>query len=339
MTSNLCPEVLYTYTSPSGCDQYGWTCYGCVEGTLNSARNIINVGTNLDGTLYAKVAWDNAYGGVYAIVNICDSLDVFTNSIQITSPSTICSTGVFSATLINPNPNSTITWSSDNAGLSIDSSTGYATRVNGYNGSANVTASYVCEINSNSSQGRQVWVGLPQPGSLNKNINSPPFCSGTERSVLINPEVGALSYDWSSNNTSILVVDGNGPNALLDAGYVGTCTLTVTITNTCGASSKNYFAVVSDCIGGGQVLAVYPNPASYKLMVQVTDSLSAAPQENVLGQPYEMIIMDRFSRKVYSMQSTEKTTEIPVGSLPPGLYYLNVLYNGTVFQKQIVIKR
>src|SRR5574337_1449457 len=71
-SSNLCPGVLYTYTSLAGCDEYGWTCSGCVPGTLNSNYNIINVGTNPDGTVYAKVAWNNITSNFCTVTNKCE---------------------------------------------------------------------------------------------------------------------------------------------------------------------------------------------------------------------------------------------------------------------------
>ncbi|MBS1557122.1 MAG: T9SS type A sorting domain-containing protein [Bacteroidetes bacterium] len=182
-------------------------------------------------------------------------------------------------------------------------------------------------------------MGSPKPSSLSKNINSPPFCSGTEKSVSIAPEIGATSYTWASSNPSILLVEGNGNYALLDAGYSGTCYFTVTITNNCGTTSQNYIAVVSDCSGGGgEELLVYPNPASTTMTVSVTDSLSSNKSE-VLPQSYHLTVFNRFGNSVFSVQSDQCTLQVPVSSLPLGIYCINVFYKDAVLSKQVMISK
>ncbi|MBS1559798.1 MAG: T9SS type A sorting domain-containing protein [Bacteroidetes bacterium] len=248
----------------------------------------------------------------------------------------ICNTGQ-SFSIANA-PGQTVAWSSSSSGLLINSTTGVITIVNNYKGQATISATFNgCPVSIPS---KSVYVGLPgAPGSLNKNINSPPFCSGTEKNVSINPVAGAFDYNWTSSNESILRVDGSYTSATLDAGYPGTCTFTVTASNACGASTKNYFAVVSDCSGGGEALVVYPNPATSTLTVQLSDSLYSATQSTYLEQPYSLQLFDRFSRKIYSIQSKQRLLLIPVDTLPPDIYYLNVFYNDAVLQKQLVINR
>jgi hypothetical protein len=117
-------------------------------------------------------------------------------------------------------------------------------------------------------------------------------------------------------------------------------------TNNCGSNGGNIYFCNTNCGGGIMIssrpkvsLSSSPNPAASTLSVQVTDSLSLNSSNGTLDQSYELHIMDRFSRKVFSTQSNEKLLEIPVHNLPADIYYLNMIYKDAVVQKQIVIKR
>lgn len=82
----------------------------------------------------------------------------------------------------------------------------------------------------------------------------------------------------------------------------------------------------------------YPNPSSTTMTVSVTDSLSKG-NEGFLPQPYQLSLFNHFGNTVYSVQSDLRTIQLPVGSLPPGIYYLNVFYKEAVLRKQVVIER
>ena len=125
--------------------------------------------------------------------------------------------------------------------------------------------------------------------------------------------------------------------------------LTFNASNSCDTLSGTIYYCNSGCSGGilqspirhghSASVAASPNPVSSTLTVQVSDSLSTNNSAATLDQPYELHLMDRFSRKVFSAQSNEKKLEIPVGSLAPDIYYLNLIYGDAVLKKQIVIKR
>ncbi|HCW08667.1 MAG TPA: hypothetical protein DGG95_15010 [Cytophagales bacterium] len=114
------------------------------------------------------------------------------------------------------------------------------------------------------------------------------------------------------------------------------------------ASTSNICGSTSTCIWFGSSgpapkapiknssLSVYPNPASTTFSVQLTDSLSTG---SALSQPIQLYLYNRMSQMVYSIQSWSKSTDIPVGSLPDDIYYLNVFYKNAVLQKQIVVKK
>jgi len=127
-------------------------------------------------------------------------------------------------------------------------------------------------------------------------------------------------------------------------------TLEFWASNNCGTNFGYIYFCNTNCSGGVIVaakiapkpkvsLSSSPNPASSAISIQVTDSLSSNSLNGTLDQPYELHMMDRFSRKVFSTQSNEKSLEIPIHNLPPDIYYLNMIYKDAVVQKQIIIKR
>ncbi|MBS1949607.1 MAG: zinc-dependent metalloprotease [Bacteroidetes bacterium] len=257
-------------------------------------------------------------------------------------PSLICSnTSTFSITTLPTGFN--VQWTSSNpSALQITGGQGTATatftRQNNINGAATITAT-VSGGGCGTTLQQNVWVGQPNaPGSLNKNINNPPFCVGSTVIASINAVGGASTYSWVSNNPSMLEVSGSGNYVNLLADAAGTCTFSVTTTNTCGSTSKNYIASLTDCSGGGQMaVTAYPNPASSSMTVSVTDSL-ASTNSVLLPQPYQLNLYDRFGTSTYSVQSDQHTLQVPVGSLPQGVYYINVLYKDAVLRRQVLIQ-
>jgi hypothetical protein len=114
--------------------------------------------------------------------------------------------------------------------------------------------------------------------------------------------------------------------------------------NSCGSNSGDIYFCNSNCTGGitsspvrtGLSVTAFPNPVSNMLIVQMSDSLANG---STLNQPYQLLLFNRFSQTVYSIQSYDKNLQIPVSNLPADVYYLNVFYNGAVLREQIVVKR
>jgi hypothetical protein len=117
----------------------------------------------------------------------------------INGPTLICTTGQY--TLNNQPAGSTVTWASSNlAGLSINSTTGMATRINNFNGQVTVTAT----INSGcgaTNIPRDIWVGEPSiiyhPPGRNPCTNNPWYST---------PILPGLSYNWSVDNANVWFV-------------------------------------------------------------------------------------------------------------------------------------
>ena len=117
--------------------------------------------------------------------------------------------------------------------------------------------------------------------------------------------------------------------------------ITFSSSNSCGTTTECLF-FCNGCVNPYIVvhppqasLSVFPNPSATTLTVQVSDSV----QSNSLDQPYQLQLMDKSGTKVTSIQSSEKVLDIPVGHLPPGIYYLKLIYKDAVLQKKVIINR
>jgi hypothetical protein len=133
----------------------------------------------------------------------------------------------------------------------------------------------------------------------------------------------------------------------------GTHTLYCTADNTCGSSYTNSLTInnVSGGGGGGSpqvvalstsqsiAMAVYPNPTSSMLVVQVIDSLDTNLSIDKLDEPYELHLIDKSQKKVISIQSSDKTLHISTENLPAEIYYLQVYYKKALLRKQIRISK
>ncbi|MBS1559059.1 MAG: T9SS type A sorting domain-containing protein [Bacteroidetes bacterium] len=256
----------------------------------------------------------------------------------------ICSTSAITYTLNKIPFGASINWSVSPTGLFQRATIGSGANAtlqgaSGQNGSAILTyqLSSVCGTNPVE---QNIWVGSPvSPGSLNKDINNPPFCVGATVIASINPVGGASTYSWVSGNSSILEVSGGYTSVNLLAEAAGTTYFTVTTANACGTSNKRYIASVSTCSGGGgqMSVAVFPNPASFSLTVNVVDSTQNAFAQT-LPQPYQIMLFNRSGQRVFSMQTSNATASIPLSGLPADIYYLDVVYKEAVKQKQIIIQ-
>ncbi|MBS1490241.1 MAG: trypsin-like peptidase domain-containing protein [Bacteroidetes bacterium] len=284
-------------------------------------------------------------------INIANTVPNYLDA-SIANPSLVC-TGGNAFALSNVPAGLTVTWQVTPTNLFATSSGSFTSSGSSQNisltaasssssGAGTLAVSVIGGCGTVNVPAANVWVGAP--------VISGPTKSGPCEDPLYTYNASYypnISYSWAIDNPNLSLSDGGITSQVENSnGNVGGNPFHITLyesSGNCNVSATRWqnFIIKTPAQCGGQqmVVTVFPNPATSTLTVQVTDSLSAAPQENVLGRSYELIIMDRFSRKVYSMQSTEKTTEIPVGSLPPDIYYLNVFYKDAVLQKKIVIKR
>jgi hypothetical protein len=143
---------------------------------------------------------------------------------------------------------------------------------------------------------------------------------------------GALSNTtpggvWSVSNGNASISIG-GLVVGLTAGAVS---VSYTITNICGSNAATIPITVVDCAhlnvsnvaALGDIIHIFPNPANDQLTIQM-DTLN-----------YQTItISNNIGQTLIQSSVKDKTTQLSVGSLPPGLYYITLKGNdGCVVRK------
>jgi hypothetical protein len=257
-----------------------------------------------------------------------------TRGIGILGPEIVCTVGQY--TFVGQN----VTWSSSNPnGLSINSTTGSATRQNNFDGQVTITAAVVGPCGSTTFN-RIITVGTPTP----TGIIGPDYDLCRDRGSLYvigdysieNPSPG-VNYQWqvvtSSGQTSPA---GSGTSISLNgARYPLGCHTIRVRSNSCSTFSPWYestFCVI-DCgfrsFNNSQ--ALYPNPASDEVTVDLgSDSLESQVHSLKLVNSYQEVMYEKTTKK------TQIT--IPVSKLPEGTYYLNIKNKDGILQRRVLIK-
>ncbi|MBS1487717.1 MAG: T9SS type A sorting domain-containing protein [Bacteroidetes bacterium] len=278
----------------------------------------------------------------------------------ISGPSLICSQGTFILTSVPQN--ATVLWSSSGL-VTIGSSTGIASRTNNYNGIATLTASLNGSCGSSSLQ-QNVWVGNPVFNSISIDGNSGPyplcdvynipFTANQDHTITSNVSANvsgqpaSVAYTLSGQSG---IVSGSPLSSVTydfrSKSANTSFTITAASSNTCGSTSQclwfcNYGCMIPAIVAPRSAfnLTLYPNPATSTMTVQVTDSASASSNTSgKLSQSYQLNLYDRSGNSFYSTQSDKSILQVPVGSLLPGIYYINVFYKEAVLQRQLLITR
>ncbi|MCA4897457.1 MAG: S8 family serine peptidase [Bacteroidota bacterium] len=250
----------------------------------------------------------------------------------------ICATANYS--VANQPIVSSITWSSSNpSGLSINPTTGVATRVNNYNGPATITATINGGCGGVNLQ-RNVWVGNPPADNSTliwtgvRGTNPVTLNTGSTNQYQCDFVPYADSYTWvlprgfraiGSTTTSSPFI------SITTTSQVGTYTLLCRANN--GAcfswTSSLTINVVSSGGGGQQMRAAFPNPAN--------DSFTVKVKEEDSKEVAEVALFNKSMERVYYVKTEEKEVIVSTTNLLPGVYYLNVVLGKEVTQKQVVI--
>lgn len=283
------------------------------------------------------------------------SLDVLiptTKAPEIQGPSTICSNDpvYFSFKVF---PTSTLVWSSSNiSGLKIDRLTGQAIRQNNFIGQVTVTATGSgC---GSASLTKSVTIGTGTIDPLLSQLSV--VCPNDPYDYSLLATIDPASFPTNASYTYKWYIGSSvGVNFVLEATTTSNVagvpggkvdnqyhTLRVDLVNACGtvstALAEGRFK--ASCSSGGSVaLTAYPNPTSSSITIQLTDSLSTNTSTSFLEQKYDLLILDRYSKKIMSIQSSNKVINLSTENIPSDIYYLIVNYKDAVLSKQIVINR
>lgn len=284
--------------------------------------------------------WNNEVG--YGRVNACQAVVEAFKSVPINGPSVVCATAAFA--LQTQPVSAVVSWSTSNSsGLSINPTTGLATRQNNFNGVVTITAT-VAGPCGNASIQRQIAVGTGVPDLI---INPLVYCDG--RSLIYNGYTGvipgATNYHWlvKAGNSSFVSTGFNSPTALQVVWPVSRNqpnTFRLVVSTPCGtltADDGEYLNTPGTCDEGSRQmqLVVFPNPSKSSFQVQVKDPSDSLNVE----VPIHISVFDQFFHEVIDDVVGNGGSLVSTENWRPGNYFIVVRYKDAVLRKQIVVEK
>ena len=315
----------YDWTVPQG-----WT----ISGT-GSTRTITPLGTSGNISVNIPVT-----GGCTISASKAINPEPFNYVIQ--GPSLICSTGGFSVGTLPAG--STVSWSSSNpSGLSINSSTGSATRVNGYNGPILVTVNISNQCGSGSFYSN-VWVGVPD--ITNMRVNNQPvsqyqvvyLCPGNHflHVTPVGGNAGTASWTvpsgvphWIGNNT----MDFTFPHSM------SSITISARSSNSCGQSANYNFFLAKQTWGcpSSFAMVAYPNPTNDILNIEMMPVTSEVTKDDA-PTIESAILLNSDGKEVSKGYREGSKIVFDVRNLKKGVYFIHVTVDGELIREQILIE-
>ncbi|UTA66479.1 S8 family serine peptidase [Emticicia sp. 21SJ11W-3] len=248
----------------------------------------------------------------------------------ITGPDLVCTNGSFSLTGTAPG---SVTWSSGNTSiLTINSSTGYATRVG--NGVVTITATISTSC-GNVQITKTTFAGNPD---LTKKVNgvvagTVEVFGGNTYSLLASSNSPGTSFnynDYTGSGTISLTI--YNPSSASTNMYVSSTStngnrfVKVTATNTCGSYNEDLVFYVRPSFR-----LAYPNPAKGQLTLEFNGVDETLPDAIELineksGRKEMALTKDAIMRDIHKQQDNKYT--IDVSKLERGTWYMRVVKKG-----------
>jgi hypothetical protein len=261
----------------------------------------------------------------------------------VSGPTLICSSGTFLVQNAVGSPS--ISWSSgNNSILTINASSGVATRVAGANGQVTISAS----LNYGGTCTSAVYTFITNVGppaasnatliypSGQRGIDPVSLCAGCSYNLNVDFVTGASSYTWVlPTGFSFLSGSTSSVPAIQTAVNPGTYVLNCSVNNACGSSWTHNLTIN---IGGGgqqQLIASYPNPASNELVIEdLGASIDLASQN---GENFYAEIIGKTDTPLVSGVSKNGKLHLNVIDVPTGQYILRINHKGFVTVSHLAI--
>lgn len=228
------------------------------------------------------------------------------------------------------------------SGLSINATTGLATRVDGYNGPVILTANITngCGVAQIS---HSIWAGTPQITNqrVDNRFYSPrmAICPG-------NHWLNVTPIGGNPGNASWTVPSGIahwiGTNTLdftYPQNYSSSLTITVRASNTCGQGSNYNFFLSKKTFGytSGFTMVAFPNPTTDNLTVEM---MPLSPDVSKLDAPIidSAILFNTDGVEVANGKKNDRKFVLDVRGLKKGTYFIHVVVDGDLTREQIIIE-
>ncbi|MDX2248896.1 MAG: T9SS type A sorting domain-containing protein [Bacteroidia bacterium] len=256
-----------------------------------------------------------------------------------TNAGTLCYGSSQSFTMQDPLPGAVISWQATPANLFATASGNSATAILS---PANSLVSGQGTLTFRMGMGngcndvvftRTLWVGKPgMPGT--SPTGNPPISIGLGalQTVTITGAPGAFytSGTWWANGSITANPPAAGQAGVFEATSLGTGNFYVQTSNSCGVSPAGGGAM-NVTSGGGGMYRIAPNPAREEITVEISDS---APEAN-----RKILVSDLNGKVLLQIRSEERRITIPLQTLQPGIYLLQIRNTEATFTSKIAINR
>lgn len=369
---------LYTQTAE---DVY-WTDDSYFEVcSLNDATKISYVGNHsaikISGTL-CRSKWgpwgliEHAVDYGPSIYQMTSNRTYYLKTPSIQGTNILCSNYTYSVSI----PAScSVTWTSS-SNISINSSTGYASRIGSTNGEGWIEADISSGCGSVTVR-KEIWVGKPNYLALGGAVdgfsagqeelsnceytyaeaeyNNPPYTSAITGYSGFS---GIDAFEWDIPYSSDWNIEeeygGRADWEYVEIDYYDEYppsqeAIHIRAHNTCSWSLwKEIWWDVDDCAGGYYAFTLSPNPVEEVLTVSfdineegVNDEniqLTQTEKTNTSGVPVEVSIFDKNKSQIlYRKGNTDNNMELDVSTIPAGSYFIHVSIEGEKTQKKHLI--
>jgi hypothetical protein len=341
--SGWCQQTGVTFTAtPISCySNYVWSFPSGWKGA-NGATSPITVTTGNTITLYPTGSEADA-GAIVSTINLsCNKAlpssaynVVYTAPTPSISGSTLVCSGSTTYSLNNSPAGTTVSWSSSSTSLlSINNSTGVATRNGTGSGNVTITANMLGGCRPLATT-RIMWVGkpaMPVPAEWTNYI----LC---QASALLRvedaPHYQGVSVQWTKSGPIMLSSTTGYKTIATSTGMSGTAAANVKFTNTCGSTTFNGPFIDIECY----FFSAYPNPSKDELMVSFKEEKveNEFQSQNLSIQTKEINLINDQQQNVYTVRTNEKEVVIPVKNIRNGIYILQVINSNAKYEERIVI--
>lgn len=171
------------------------------------------------------------------------------------------------------------------------------------------------------------WVGVPQPTITGEQY---PGC-GDINWYFLDPDDMWGSYSWSVTYRLSIVGSSVGHKASIRADEEGDAIIYCDVTNTCGTDHGSLQVWVGGCFD----FKLLPNPADDFVEIQIDNSKTLSKDLN----EFDIRLINIQNVTLIHERTSKFNTRFNTKELTPGIYFIQVIFNGKPYTKQLVISR
>lgn len=171
------------------------------------------------------------------------------------------------------------------------------------------------------------WVGVPEPTIDGEQY---PDC-GDVNWYFLEPEDRWGTYSWNVTNGLTIIGTTSGHKAQIRADVEGNSFIYCDVSNTCGTNYGSLQVLVGSCFD----FLLFPNPANDYVEIRIDDTKTDISKIN----EYDLKILNSKNIIILKQRTSQPAIQLSTKDLMPGSYFVQLIYNGKAYTKQLIIGR